>query len=169
MAERLRVLFVCVGNACRSQMAEALARHLAPDLLEASSAGISPLGNVPESTRLVLLEQGVRMDGQYSKGMSDGTLLPADVIVNLTGIPGTALFPNAIVIDWDVTDPYGDDVEAYRRVRDDIDARLREWISELAVDFHDKLRDELPIEAGANAGVGEPSPTNSALETRKSR
>jgi arsenate reductase len=135
MAERLRVLFVCVGNACRSQMAEALARHLAPDLLEASSAGISPLGNVPESTRLVLLEQGVRMDGQYSKGMSDATLLPADVIVNLTGIPGAALFPNAIVIDWEVTDPYGDDMETYRRVRGDVEERLHEWIAELRAEL----------------------------------
>jgi arsenate reductase len=131
MADRLRVLFVCVGNACRSQMAEALARHLADDLLEASSAGISPLGNVPESTRLVLLEQGVHMEGQYSKGMSDASLLPADIIVNMTCIPGASLFPNSNVIDWDVTDPYGDDVETYRRVRDDIDARLRDWIIEL--------------------------------------
>jgi arsenate reductase (thioredoxin) len=115
-------------------MAEAMAKQFVPDLLEASSAGISPLGNVPESTRRVLLEQGVRMDGQYSKGMSDASLPSADIIVNLTGIPGAALFPNAHVIDWDVTDPYGDDMETYRRVRDDIDAQLRGWISELRAD-----------------------------------
>jgi arsenate reductase len=138
VAGRLRVLFVCVGNACRSQMAEAMAKHFAPELLKASSAGISPLGNIPESTRRVLLEQGVRMDGQYSKGMSDASLLPADVTVNLTGIPGAALFPNANVFDWDVTDPYGDDMETYRRVRDDIDARLHDWIAELRAENDDK-------------------------------
>jgi arsenate reductase len=119
-------------------MAEAMATQFAPDLLEASSAGISPLGNIPESTRRVLLEQGVRMDGQYSKGMRDASLLPADVIVNLTGISGAALFPNANVIDWDVTDPFGDDMETYRRVRDDIDALLRDWIAELRAESDQK-------------------------------
>lgn len=131
MTARLRVLFVCVGNACRSQIAEAMANHLAPDLLGASSAGISPLGRVPESTRLVLFERGIQMDGQFSKGMKDPSLPSVDIIVNLTGIPGAALFPDRKVIDWEVTDPYGDDMETYRRVRDDIDAHLRDWIAEL--------------------------------------
>jgi len=112
-------------------MAEAMANHLAPDLLEAFSAGISPLGRIPEFTRRILLEKDIPLDGHFSKGMKDSSLPAADVVVNLTGIPGASLFPNVKVINWDVTDPYDDDIETYRRVRDDIDARLRDWIAEL--------------------------------------
>jgi arsenate reductase (thioredoxin) len=153
MAERVRVVFVCVGNACRSQIAEALAKHLAADLLDSSSAGISPLGRVPDATRRVLKERGVAHEVLFSKGMSQAPLADADFIVNLTGIPGKALFstndspkdasggevthanvPGRVlpkVMDWDVHDPYGDDVETYRLVCDDIEQRLQDWIAEL--------------------------------------
>ena len=131
MANATRVLFVCMGNSCRSQMAEALALHLAPDLIAPASAGISPLGSIAEPTRRVLLERGVRPDGQYSKGLNDPALFAPDLIVNMSGIPGTAVFPHGAVEDWDVEDPYGDDMETYRRVCDDIEARLGELIERL--------------------------------------
>jgi arsenate reductase len=154
-----RVLFVCVGNACRSQIAEALARRMAPDLLEVSSAGLSPLGRIPEATRIVLQESGISLDGQFSKGLDDASVVPADFIVNLTGISGASLFsasrmpggsaaaqvPSATILDWDVYDPYGDDEETYRRVRDDIESRLREWIAAIRTE-HDAV-----IEAAADA------------------
>jgi len=160
MTARHRVLFVCVGNACRSQMAEALARRMAPDILEAASAGISPLGRIPEATRTVLRERGIPFDDQFSKGLDDASLAPADFIVNLTGIPGTSLFSasylaarnnsatqsrGAKILDWDVHDPYGDDAETYRRVRDDIEFRLREWIAGL------RAESDAGIEAAATA------------------
>ena len=132
-----RVLFVCVGNSCRSQMAEALARHHASDMIEASSAGISPLGVIAEETRKVLLERGVRMPGQRSKGTTETDIENAELIVNMTGIHGRALFRENLktpIEDWEVTDPYGDDMGVYRRVCDEIEARIIELAARLRVE-----------------------------------
>jgi len=131
---RKKILFVCIGNSCRSQIAEALARHSAADVLEASSAGISPLGKVAEPTRRVLLERGVSTDGQFSKSLREVEADAADLIVNMTGMPGTALFPGATVVDWDVDDPYGEDLGTYRQICDDIEERLAQLTASLRGD-----------------------------------
>ena len=129
-----RVLFVCVGNSCRSQMAEALARHHAADVIEPASAGISPLGTIADQTRQVLLERGILMPGQRSKGTTEADIAAAQLIVNLTGIHGPALFRETVgapIEDWEVTDPYGDEMEVYRRVCDEIEARILELAARL--------------------------------------
>jgi len=132
MSKRVSVLFVCVGNSCRSPIAEAIARHSAADVIDAASAGVSPLGYIAEPTRKVLLERGIRMEGQFSKGINDDAVLhPADLIVNMSGIPGAALFPHSQCEDWDVDDPYGEDMETYRRICDDIEARVAELAARL--------------------------------------
>jgi arsenate reductase len=124
MEVRQKVLFICVGNACRSQMAEALARHLAPDVIEATSAGISPLGRIPDATRRVLLEKGISSDGQSSKSVNELGMAAPDLIVNMSGIPCKALFPGRGAVDWDVEDPFGEDLETYRRICEDIEERV---------------------------------------------
>ena len=129
-----RILFVCVGNSCRSQMAEALARHHAADVIEPTSAGISPLGTIADQTRQVLLERGILMPGQRSKGTTEADIAAAQLIVNLTGIHGPALFRETVgapIEDWEVTDPYGDEMEVYRRVCDEIEARILELAARL--------------------------------------
>jgi arsenate reductase len=132
MTVPVRVLFVCVGNSCRSQMAEALAQHHYSEVVIPSSAGISPLGRIADSTRKVLLERGIRIAGQFSKDLNDHTLLlPPDLIVNMTGIPGKSLFAGRRVEDWDVEDPFGEDMETYRRICDDIEARLADLAARL--------------------------------------
>jgi arsenate reductase len=141
-AAALSVLFVCIGNSCRSQMAEAIARAKAGDVIEASSAGISPLGRVADDTRRVLLEQGIMIDGQFSKGVGHPSLSPADLIVNMTGIPGKALFASENVLDWDVADPYGEDISRYRIVCEEIEMRIAE------------LAEELRRQRSAQAGAG---------------
>lgn len=135
MVIRQKVLFICVGNACRSQMAEALARHLAADVIEASSAGISPLGRIPDATRRVLLEKGVPTDGQSSKGVNELGMAAPDLIVNMTGIPAKALFAGRGAVDWDVEDPYGEDLGTYRRICEDIEER----VTQLAEDLRQKI------------------------------
>jgi arsenate reductase (thioredoxin) len=133
-----RVLFVCVGNACRSQMAEALARHHASDVIDPTSAGISPLGVIVDGTRKVLLERGIRMPGQHSKGTSEADVEAAEMIVNMTGIHGPALFRESLharIEDWEVTDPYNDDITVYRRVCDEIEARVIELAARLRVEI----------------------------------
>ena len=112
-------------------MAEALARRDAADIIDPASAGISPFGRVVEPTRLVLLEKGMRIDGQFSKGLSDATLFRPDLVINMTGIPGASLFAHARYQDWDVEDPYGEHLETYRRICEDIEARVQELAASL--------------------------------------
>jgi len=124
-APRVKVLFVCIGNSCRSQMAEALARHHAADVMEASSAGVSPLGRIVDPTHKVLHERGIRADGQFSKGVREAAPGAADIIVNMTGMPGRSLFRGANVLDWEISDPYGEDLLIYREVCDEIAERVQ--------------------------------------------
>jgi arsenate reductase len=112
-------------------MAEALARYLAADVMEPSSAGISPLGRIVDPTRKILLERGVSVGDQFSKGLKEAPADCADLVVNMTGIPGQSLFPNCRVVDWDVGDPYGEEMDVYRRIRDEIEERVVALADEL--------------------------------------
>jgi arsenate reductase len=123
-SKRIRVLFVCIGNSCRSPMAEALARHSASDVIEATSAGISPLGRVADFTRKILVEKGIDSSGLESKSVREAAPIEPDLLINMTGIPGRTLFPQMVVEDWDVEDPYGEDMATYRRICEDIEARI---------------------------------------------
>ena len=129
--QRKKVLFVCIGNSCRSPMAEALARHLAPDVIEPMSAGLSPLGHIAEPTRKVLREKGISVEGLSSKSLREVDPDAAELIVNMTGMPGRSLFPGAQVVDWEVDDPFGEDLGIHREVRYDIEFRLNELIAQL--------------------------------------
>src|SRR3984885_10173035 len=76
----VKVLFVCVGNCVRSQMAEAIARHDCADIISAESAGVSPLGFIDTTTQAVLREHGVSFAGQFSKGLHSHKLRKPDVV-----------------------------------------------------------------------------------------
>src|SRR5277367_6675985 len=107
MPQPLKVLFVCVGNACRSQMAEALARRLAPDVIAPSSAGVSPFGRVEALTRQILLDRGVSSEGHFSKGLHDDSIpQPPGFIINMSGRTVSSDFPGIPVEDWAVEDPF---------------------------------------------------------------
>src|SRR5207245_11686596 len=110
--KKTKVLFVCIGNSCRSPMAEALARHLAADVIEASSAGTAALGMIAKLTAAALAERGVRIDGQYSKQLQAQDCAAADLIINMTGMPGKTPFDADQMkdADWDVEDPNGSDL-----------------------------------------------------------
>lgn len=87
---RVRVLFVCIGNSCRSPMAEAIARHRYPDLMEVSSAGLVAFGSVQNETRVVLLERGIPADGLTSDQLTKEKLREADIVINMSGRSGAA-------------------------------------------------------------------------------
>src|SRR5580692_9368531 len=120
----VKVLFVCVGNCVRSQMAEAIARHSCADIIWAESAGVSPLGFIDATTQAVLRERGISFDGQFSKGLHSHKLRKPDVVINMSGIHGKALFPEHDVEDWNVRDPFGEDIELHRTIFNDIEARI---------------------------------------------
>lgn len=126
MASRTKVLFLCYGNACRSQMAEAIARHTAADVIEASSAGLVPFGQIPRTTTEVLGERGISADGQSSKGLRPEDLTAADLVINMTGRSGGSIFKGGLPRseDWDVGDPFGSDLAVYREICDQIETRV---------------------------------------------
>lgn len=126
MALPRKILFICVGNTCRSQIAEAMARHFHSEVMDASSAGISPFGRIVDPTRAVLLERGIFLGSQYSKGLREIAADKFDLVVNMSGFPGKSLFPGKRVLDWDVGDPYGENLGVYREICDTIEERLRE-------------------------------------------
>ena len=133
MVTRTKVLFLCIGNACRSQMAEAIARQRAPDVIEASSAGLVPFGEIPGTTLTVLGERGISADGQTSKPLRPEDMSAADIVINMTGRSGAAIFTEHVarVEDWDVGDPYGYNLAVYREICDQIEARVEDLVRRL--------------------------------------
>ncbi|MCW5965725.1 MAG: low molecular weight phosphatase family protein [Bryobacterales bacterium] len=130
--ERARILFVCLGNACRSQMAEGFARAWHADILQAESAGVSPLGSVPEETAAAMAEKDVPLDGHHSKGLDAFDLRSFDIIVNMSGFPFPPSFRRSVkVIEWEVEDPFSGSERTYRKVRDEIERRVRMLADEL--------------------------------------
>jgi arsenate reductase len=140
MPTRTKVLFLCFGNACRSQMAEAIARNIAADVIEATSAGLVPFGEIPATTLTVLSERGFSAEGQSSKPLRPEDLSAVDLVINMSGRSGASIFsePTPPFEDWDVGDPYGSNLTVYRVIRDQIEARVEELAQRLRdrVDAH---------------------------------
>jgi arsenate reductase len=133
LAKRYRVLFVCLGNSCRSQMADAIARQSAEDVILSSSAGTIALGYVAPLTIRVLEERGVNVDGLHSKPLTRAAQQNADIIINMTGGPAGRTFSAGAgkIEDWPVPDPFGSEMNSYRDTCDDIEARMSEFTARL--------------------------------------
>ena len=126
-----RVLFVCIGNSCRSQMAEAFARAYGSDILTAYSAGLAPAGIVQTLTRQVLTEKNVSTEGQFPKALDAFSGEPFEVVVNISGEPLPRAVAAARVIDWRVRDPIGESETVYRNVCAEIEGLVMRLILEL--------------------------------------
>jgi len=127
MARRTKVLFICLGNSCRSPMAEAVAREIASDVMEVSSAGLAPLGHIMEMTRRALVANGYPAEGLASKPILPQAWDAADLVINMSGRPRDLAFQEFDKVeDWDVDDPYGDDIETYQRIVIEIEGRVRD-------------------------------------------
>jgi protein-tyrosine-phosphatase len=122
---RFRVLFLCLGNACRSPIAESIARRDASDILDPSSAGLIPLGDIPAATLQVLQSNGYSAEALSSKPIEPEAWAAADLIVNLSGARNDPAFLRAKLIEhWDVLDPYGGSPEVYQHTLEDIASRV---------------------------------------------
>jgi arsenate reductase len=123
-SRRARVLFVCLGNACRSQMAEAFARAHGDDVLEPVSAGIRPASRISRRTCVVMEEKGISLASGFSpKNISSLDLNQFDVIVNLSeySLPDTS----TMVLKRTLRDPMEGDEDAFRDVREDVEHLVR--------------------------------------------
>ncbi len=128
------MLFVCVGNSCRSPMAEAMARAMGKGRIEAHSAGLYPTGWIAEKTLATLLDMGYPVDGLHSKGLDAVPLPSMDVVVSLIGDSGLRLLPGGAAThreSWSIRDPYGDDEQVYRAVARGLESRIRMLVAQL--------------------------------------
>jgi arsenate reductase len=134
------VLFLCIGNSCRSPMAEAIAGALGGDLVKARSAGFAPTGWIAPDTVSTLEEMGYGAAGLHSKGLDDVPIDDVDVVVSLIGDGGLRLVPITVGTrreSWMIRDPYGDDRDVYRAVARDLETRIRRLLEDLARDTPD--------------------------------
>jgi len=131
---RVRILFVCYGNSCRSQMAEALANKLGEGKVQAFSAGTHPLGMISQDTCAVLIEKGLTLAGHWSKGLEDVPIPEMDVVVEM-GYGVNCRLPadfKGRLIQWRIPDPYLLERDCFRDVRDLIESEVRKLLADLA-------------------------------------
>ena len=125
------VLFVCVQNAGRSQMASAILRHLAGDRVHVRTAGSDPAGEVRGSILTALDEIGVPIAGEYPKPLTDEVVRAADVVITMGCGDACPIYPGRRYLDWDLEDPVGRPIADVRDIRDDIERRVRDLLATL--------------------------------------
>jgi arsenate reductase len=121
---KIKVGFICVGNSCRSQMAEGFARHYGNDMIEAYSAGTNPAAEINPNAVLVMKEKGIDISGQYPKLLED---IPSrlDILITMGCGVECPFVPCKVREDWGLDDPAGKPVEEFRRIRDLIEEKVK--------------------------------------------
>lgn len=129
MTQVQRVLFLCVGNSCRSQMAEGFAHTYGKDVMEPASAGLAPAAIVQPLTKKVMQAKNISIDNQHPKDLSAIDLPDFDLIVNMSGkkLPARVPIP---VRDWKLEDPIGQTEDVYVKVCDQIERLVMNLILE---------------------------------------
>lgn len=127
------VVFLCVHNAGRSQMAAGWATHLGGDNLEVFSGGSDPASEVNPSAVEAMAEAGIDITTQFPKPWTDEVVRAADVIITMGCGDACPIFPGKRYEDWPVPDPAGQDVASVRPIRDEIEQRVRTLLAELDV------------------------------------
>lgn len=125
-----RVLFVCVGNAIRSQMAEAFARRYGGDVLVAQSAGVAPASSVMPQTRMVMAQRGIDIGDAFPKSIHVLAQDPFDYVVNMSGTP-LRVAEGTTLRDWPVPDPMGEGDARFVETAEKIEALVMKFILEL--------------------------------------
>ncbi|MEU4519235.1 arsenate reductase ArsC [Amycolatopsis sp. NPDC024027] len=131
MTGKPEVLFVCVHNAGRSQMAAALLAHHAHGAVEVRSAGSAPASSINPAVREAMAEIGLDLSREVPKKLTTDAVKASDVVITMGCGDACPIFPGKRYLDWQLEDPAGQDVEAVRPIRDEIDRRVRELLAEL--------------------------------------
>ena len=131
MADKPSVLFVCVHNAGRSQMAAALLSHLAADRIEVRSAGTQPADEVNPFAVAAMAELGIDLTNASPKTLTADSVQRSDVVITMGCGDACPYFPGVSYRDWKLPDPAGQPLATVRAIRDDIADRVRALITEL--------------------------------------
>ena len=128
---KVRVLFVCIGNSCRSQMAEGFALRYGADVMEVASAGLAPANLVaPLSAKAMLESKGIDLSGHWPKSLADLTGA-FDIIINISGHPLPPSITAKDVRAWTVRDPVLDDEAVHLQVASQIESLVQQLVLEL--------------------------------------
>ncbi|MDP4899397.1 MAG: arsenate reductase ArsC [Pontimonas sp.] len=131
MSDKPTVLFVCVHNAGRSQMAAGYLQHLAGDRIEVMSSGSAPKDTINPVAVEVMLEEGIDIRGRQPKILTDEQVQASDVVITMGCGDACPYYPGKRYEDWELADPAGQGVQAVRAIRDDIRARIEKLVAEL--------------------------------------
>lgn len=125
------VLFVCVHNAGRSQMAAAFLTHMADGRARAASAGSAPAATVNPTVVRAMAEVGIDLSAATPKALTPAAVRDCDLVVTMGCGDACPVIPGRRYLDWALPDPAGQGIEAVRPIRDEIERRVRELIAEL--------------------------------------
>ncbi|MFJ7048411.1 phosphotyrosine protein phosphatase [Streptomyces sp. JV178] len=128
------VLFVCVHNAGRSQMAAAFLTHLAADQVQVRSAGSAPADTVNPAVVEALAEVGIDISAETPKILTTEAVQASDVVITMGCGDACPYFPGKRYLDWQLDDPAGQGVAAVRPIRDEIEQRIRGLLAELGIE-----------------------------------
>ncbi|MHA1683285.1 MAG: arsenate-mycothiol transferase ArsC [Promethearchaeota archaeon] len=136
MAKKYRIIFACVGNSCRSQMAEGFARKIYPETIEIISAGTRPSNEVNPDAMAVMLEVGIDISNQEPKMLTTAMLKGATHFISMgCGVMDSCPFPlvkqDIKLEDWVLEDPNGRELDFFRFTRDEIENRVKELLNKL--------------------------------------
>jgi arsenate reductase len=131
VADTPEVLFVCVHNAGRSQMAAALLQHYGLGRIAVRSAGSEPAEKVNPAAAQAVAEWGLDITAEIPTKLSTQDVEAADVVITMGCGDACPIFPGKRYLDWNLDDPAGKPIEAVRTIRDDIDRRVRGLLAEL--------------------------------------
>lgn len=131
MSDKPTVLFVCVHNAGRSQMAAGYLRHLAGDRIEVLSAGSEPKNQLNPVAVAAMAEEGIDIAGNAPTLLTVDAVRESDVVITMGCGDACPIFPGKRYEDWQLDDPAGQDIDAVRAIRDEIRGRVEALIAEL--------------------------------------
>lgn len=129
--KKASVLFVCVHNAGRSQMAAAYLEHLAGDRVEVRSAGSEPGNAVNPAAVAAMLEEGIDMSAATPKVLTTEAVQASDYVITMGCGDACPFFPGKTYLDWKLDDPAGQGVEAVRPIRDEIRGLIEKLVAEI--------------------------------------
>jgi protein-tyrosine-phosphatase len=133
-SEAPEVLFVCVHNAGRSQMAAGFLDNLADGRVSVRSAGSEPGEEINPQAVEAMAERGIDLSEKLPKPLTDDRVRAADVVITMGCGDACPIYPGKRYEDWDLEDPAGKDLETVRRIRDEIEARVQRLVGELLDD-----------------------------------
>jgi protein-tyrosine-phosphatase len=137
-AAKVRVLFLCFGNSCRSPMAEGLAAKYGSDVMTAESAGLSPIHRVDPLGIKVMKDRNIDISSAFPKSPDEVNAQSFDLIVNMSGQRLPAL--RVPIEEWNIPDPIGQDEEAFRKTADLLEQQVMRLVLQLRLNQHPMLK-----------------------------